>query len=115
MALNPKKDERPMNVYQMVEDYAECIMANREYWDADDLCNIVHEYADSSEYVMNWCLAHDFVAALPRNIRDAAEDEVFSAGWEVDSYDRLASLIAYTALFNMLMESVTAAMESDAA
>lgn len=41
-----------VNTYQIAKDYAESIMAERQYWDVDQLWDICAEHTDGSEHVI---------------------------------------------------------------
>ena len=102
-----------INTYLIAKSYADDIMAEREYWDEDDLYDIAAEHADGSEYVIYHSKAHDFVRALPSDVQSDAEDQVADCGGAT-SYDDYAVKIAYFALQALILECVQQLMEEAA-
>ena len=95
------------NYYKYIESLADDIMSNREYWDEDCLQDVIHEHCDSSQLVIYYSQAHDFIKWLPNYVECHSEDMVAdcSCGEYMD-YDKQASLIAYFALEQMLSEEL---------
>ena len=102
-----------INVYKIAQDYADEIMENHDYWDEDDLYDIVHEYADGSQHVIYYAHAHDFVQALPFDRMNDAEQQVADCGGinEDTTYNTLATQISYFALQQLIMEAVQKKLE----
>ena len=101
------------NYYEYVEAIADDIMAEREHWSEDDLCDIASQHADSSQLVIYYSQAHEFVRWLPSDVRNQAEDSVADCFPEHGSYDETASRIAYFALEQMIIEEVTRRLEKE--
>lgn len=101
------------NYYEYIEAIADDIMAAREHWSEDDICDIANQHADSSQLVIYYGQAHDFVRWLPRDVRNQAEDSVADCFSEFGSYDETASRIAYFALEQMIIEEVTERLEKE--
>lgn len=107
------------NYYEYIEAIADDIMAEREHWSDrrhcsdDGLCDIASQHADSSQLVIYYSQAHDFVRWLPSDVRNHAEDSVADCFPEHGSYDETASRIAYFALEQMIIEEVTERLEKE--
>jgi predicted nucleotidyltransferase component of viral defense system len=103
-----------LNVYKIAEEYASDIMEEQEHWSEDDLYDITHEHADGSEHVIYYHAAHEFVQALPFDVKNDAEQEVADCGMinENTRYDSLATLIAYFALKMLILDAVDKRLES---
>jgi hypothetical protein len=101
------------NYYEYIESIADDIMAEREHWSEDDICDIASQHADSSQLVIYYGQAHDFVRWLPSDVRNQAEDSVADCFPEFGSYDETASRIAYFALEQMIIEEVTERLEKE--
>lgn len=101
------------NYYEYIEAIADDIMAERENWSEDDLCDIASQHADSSQLVIYYSQAHEFVRWLPSLIRYQAEYSVEDCFPEHGSYDETASRIAYFALEQMIIEEVTRRLEKE--
>ena len=103
-----------MNRYeiaQYVDSIAQDIMQEREHWDADDLHDIAHEHADSSQYVIFYAKAHEFVQALDGAERNEAESHIVDCEMHPESYDDFAVQITYWALYELIVEAVTEKLE----
>jgi hypothetical protein len=102
------------NYYDYIKAIADDIMAEREHWSEDDLCDIASQHADSSQLVIYYSQAHDFLRWLPSDVRNQAEDSVADCwGGEYIDYNQLASRIAYFALEQMIIEEVTERLEAE--
>lgn len=90
-----------MNPYQIAKSYAEDI-------DFDgDVYERVCEIADSSQEVIYYATAHDFVRALSGDDEAEAIDVIQECGIEPSSYDDWAQKITYFALVNLMMEELS--------
>jgi len=106
------------NYYKYIESIADDIMSNREHWDEDCLQDVISEHCDSSQLVIYYSQAHDFIKWLSYDVQGHAEDMVADCyGGEYLDYNKQASLIAYFALEQMLSEELQErlAKESEAA
>ena len=99
------------DIAQYVDSIAQDIMAEREYWEADELHDVAHEHADSSQYVIYYAQAHEFVQALDGAERNEAERHIAVYEMHPESYDDFAVKIAYWALYELIMEAVTEKLE----
>jgi len=106
------------NYWKYIESLADDIMNEREHWDEDCLQDVIHEHCDSSQLVIYYSQAHDFIKWLGYGMQSYAEDMVADCcSGEYMDYDKQASLIAYFALEQMLSEELQErlAKESEAA
>ena len=105
-----------LNVYKIAEGYASDIMEEREHWSEDDLYDIAHEYADDSAHVIYYQAAHEFVQALPFDVKNDAEQNVADCGLinEEITYNQFATLIAYFALQQLILDAVQVKLEEAA-
>ena len=105
-----------LNVYKIAEAYASDIMEEQEHWSEDDLYDITHEHADGSEHVIYYQAAHEFVQALPFDVKNDAEQNVADCGLinEEITYNQFATLIAYFALQQLILDAVQVKLEEAA-
>ena len=105
-----------LNVYKIAEEYASDIMEAQEHWSEDDLYDITHEHADGSEHVIYYQAAHEFVQALPFDVKNDAEQNVAACGMinEETTYNQLATQIAYFALQQLILDAVQVKLEEAA-
>jgi len=105
-----------LNVYKIAEEYASDIMEEQEHWSEDDLYDITHEHADGSEHVIYYQAAHEFVQALPFDVKNDAEQNVADCGLinEETTYNQLATQIAYFALQQLILDAVQVKLEEAA-
>ena len=106
------------NYFKYIESLADDIMNEREHWDEDCLQDIICEHCDSSQLVIYYSQAHDFIKWLPSDVQGHAEDMVADCySGEYLDYNKQASLIAYFALEQMLSEELQERLskEEDAA
>ena len=105
-----------LNVYKIAEEYASGIMEEQEHWSEDDLYDIAHEWADSSQHVIYYSHAQDFVQALPFDVKKDAAQSVADCGIINDetTYDQMATQIAYFALQRLIMDAVQTKLEEAA-
>ena len=104
-----------LNVYKIADDYAESILEEMEdSRDEDRLLELAEQYADGSEHVIYYQAAHEFVQALPFDVKNDAEQEVADCGMinENTRYDSLATLIAYFALKMLILDAVDKRLEA---
>ena len=103
-----------MNYYEYIQSIADDIMKEREHWSDEDIYDIAHEHADSSQIVIYYSQAHDFLQWLDQ--RDVAyyEGEVLAGGSQY-GYNELASLIAYYALSDKISAEVLKRIEESEA
>ena len=102
------------NYYKYIESIVDDIMSNREHWDDDCLQDVISEHCDSSQLVIYYSQAHDFIKWLPSDVQGHAEDMVADCyGGEYLDYDKQASLIAYFALDQMLSEELRDRLEKE--
>ena len=97
-----------------VSGIADDIMSNREHWSEDDLQDIISEHADSSQFVIYYSQAHEFLRALDYETRNDAEDRAqdYMCGTR-KSYDEMASIIAYCALESLMSDELTARLDQE--
>ena len=111
-----------LNVYKIADDYAESIMEEME---EEDLTNretyhtpleLAEQYADGSEHVIYYHAAHEFVQALPFDVKNDAEQNVADCGLinEETTYNQLATQIAYFALQQLILDAVQVKLEEAA-
>ena len=105
-----------LNVYKIAEEYASDIMEEQEHWSEEDLYDITHEHADGSEHVIYYHAAHEFVQALPFDVKNDAEQNVADCGLinEETTYNQLATQIAYFALQQLILDAVQVKLEEAA-
>lgn len=100
--------------WKYIDELADDIMCEREYWNEDDLQDIISQHCDGSQLVIYYSQAHDFIAWLPSDVQGHAQDMVADccAGEYLD-YDKQASLIAYFALEQMLTEEMQKRLDKE--
>ena len=82
--------------------------------DRDDWPDIVHEHADSSQYVIYHGMAWDLVNMVRRcdgSLFDDAQLALDGAGFECFDVNRVMSLLAYECIYQQLMLALNDAME----
>jgi len=104
------------DIRNYVSAIADDIMKEREHWGEDDLQDIISEHADSSQFVIYFSQAHEFVHALDYETRNDAEEraEDYMCGTR-KSYDEMASIIAYCALELLISDELTARLDQEQA
>ena len=102
------------NYWKYIESLADDIMNEREHWEEDCLQDIIQEHCDSSQLVIYYSQAHDFIKWLPSDVQVHAEDMVADCcGGEYLDYNKQASLIAYFALEQMLSEELQERLDKE--
>lgn len=83
--------------------------------DRDDWCDIVHEHADSSQYVIYHGMAWELVNMVRRC--DGALFDDAERGLETEGMDlnRIISVMAYECIYQQLMLALNDAMEDEVA
>ena len=106
-----------LNVYKIADDYADYILDEMEdSRDEDRLLQLAEQYADDSAHVIYYGKAHEFVQALPFDVKNDAEQNVADCGLinEETTYNQLATQIAYFALQQLILDAVQVKLEEAA-
>lgn len=106
--------QKTENYDEYINSICDDIMAERLHWDEDQLPEIISEHADSSQLVIYYSQAHDFVRSLSHEDLCLAEDEYRNCwGGEFISYGDAATKIAYFALYAKISEEMHNRLEKE--